>query len=107
MIPGISPSQNEQLLTVFRHRPEVERVVLFGSRAKGNFKPGSDIDLAIYLEPALDLSTWLDFANQIDELDFPQKVDLINAERIQNEELKEHIRRVGVLIFERENTVSL
>ncbi len=82
---------------IFSHYPEIKSVIIFGSRAKGNFKPGSDIDLAIIgnITPTIISQIYL----QIDELNSPYKFDLINYNSISNNDLLEHINRIGKTIY--------
>ncbi|MCL2739966.1 MAG: nucleotidyltransferase domain-containing protein [Oscillospiraceae bacterium] len=69
----------------------IEKAAIFGSRAKGNFKPNSDIDIAIWAPS--DVAAKL--ASELDELPTPYKFDCLYFDSIQNEDLKEHILRVG------------
>ena len=86
-----------QINNIFNHYPEIKSVIIFGSRAKGNFKPGSDIDLAIIgnITPTIISQIYL----QIDELNSPYKFDLINYNSISNNDLLEHINRIGKTIY--------
>ncbi len=86
-----------QINNIFSHYPEIKSVIIFGSRAKGNFKPGSDIDLAIIgnITPTIISQIYL----QIDELNSPYKFDLINYNSISNNDLLEHINRIGKTIY--------
>jgi len=77
----------------------VNRITLFGSRAKGNPRPGSDIDIAI-TGAGLLLDDFLNFSLQIDRLELAQKVDLVDHQKINDNDLVEHIRRVGVVLYE-------
>ncbi|HNQ82720.1 MAG TPA: nucleotidyltransferase domain-containing protein [Bacteroidales bacterium] len=78
----------------------VNRLVLFGSRAKGNFKPGSDIDIAVFGHN-LTLDDFLVFSINIDQLELANKVDLVHYEKIKEKELIEHIARVGIVLYEK------
>ena len=96
---GIADKSYHLLLDTFSKYPEVEQVVLFGSRAKGNYKKGSDIDLSIKgknckLETALNISAIIN-----ERLPIPYHVDVINYATLHHKELKEHIDRVGILFF--------
>ncbi len=73
-------------------------MVIYGSRAMGNFREGSDIDLVIKGE-GLKMSDLLKIENEIDELLLPYKVDLSLYSQIENDELIEHIQRVGKSFF--------
>ena len=82
------------LQNIFKQH-HIHKVILYGSRAKGNYRPGSDIDLCIDCT-ALGLSELLTIENQIDDLLLPWKVDLTLKHNIDNPDLLEHINRVGV-----------
>lgn len=86
---------------VFRDWPQIQRVLLYGSRAKGNYRPGSDIDLTIDSE-ALSLSQLLAIENQIDDLLLPWTVDLSLKQHIDNPALLDHIERMGVVFYRRQ-----
>jgi predicted nucleotidyltransferase len=90
----------EKICSVFRAWPQVERVTLYGSRAKGSYRPGSDIDLTVEGE-GLALEQLLAMEGQIDELLLPWMVDLSLKDRIDNPALLAHIARVGVPFYER------
>lgn len=85
----------EKLRSVFRKHVEVERVLLYGSRALGTQRIASDIDLTI-LGDSANLSILMQIENEIDDLMLPYKVDLSLYNHIDNPNLKDHIHRVGV-----------
>lgn len=91
---GLKAETVAQIQNVLAAFPSVEKAVLYGSRAKGNFKPGSDIDLALY-GSGLNLQTLHRIEGALDDLLLPYYVDLVIFERIRNDELREHITRVG------------
>jgi predicted nucleotidyltransferase len=72
----------------------VTRAVLFGSRAKGNWRDNSDIDIAVWGN--INIGSLLE---KMDELPTPYKFDIVNYNCISNEHLREHIDRVGVELF--------
>jgi predicted nucleotidyltransferase len=80
--------------------PKVEKAILYGSRAMGNFKNGSDIDLTL-VGADLDSGALGSIAGDLDESDIPYKVDLSILARIGNPNLVDHIRRVGKVFWER------
>jgi len=98
---GLPPHAVDRLSDVFRACPQVERVVLYGSRAKGTYRPGSDIDLTMEGE-GLTFAQLLALENQIDELLLPWMVDLSLRASIDNPALLEHIERVGTPFYERD-----
>ncbi|MBL7671414.1 MAG: nucleotidyltransferase domain-containing protein [Bdellovibrionaceae bacterium] len=95
---GLSQEKIQKINSVFQSHPLIEKVVLYGSRAKGNYKPGSDIDLTISA-PEMTLSELLKIENEIDDLLLPNKVDLSLIHKIDNQNLIDHIQRVGVVFY--------
>ena len=80
--------------------PEVERAVVYGSRAKGNHKKGSDIDLTL-IGRGVDDRVLSRISSELDELSIPYSVDLSCFDGIANQRLREHIERAGKIFFER------
>ncbi len=78
--------------------PAVEKAVVYGSRAKGTFKPGSDIDLTLFGD-GLDLTILGRIATRLDESPIPYMVDLSLFDRLDSAQLREHIARVGKLFY--------
>lgn len=97
---GLSASTQEGLCHLFQRYPQIKKVVLYGSRAKGNYKPGSDIDLTVFSD-TMTLSELLELENAIDDLNLPYKVDLSLFHHIDNSSMEDHIIRVGVLFYEK------
>lgn len=96
---GLPDSTVAAIHGVLARYPAVERAVLYGSRAKGTHKPGSDIDLTLF-GPALDARLLSSIAEELDELLLPYMIDLSLYEQIGHEGLREHIDRVGVEFYE-------
>lgn len=97
---GLSEEVQTQLRNCFHAEPKIQRVFLFGSRAMGNYKLGSDIDLALDA-PEMSFNEWLAFQLKLDELLLAYKIDTILLHFVDQNDLKEHIHRVGVVFFER------
>ena len=97
---GLKPETVEKINAVFALHPQVEQVLLYGSRAKGNYRPGSDIDLAIRGE-AVTTSQLLKIQDELDELLLPYKIDLSLLHTIENPDLLGHIRRMGKTFYSR------
>lgn len=97
---GLENKDIERICFVLSSVKEVEKAIVYGSRAKGNFKPFSDIDLTLIGE-GLDLDVLNKITWQLDDLLLPYKIDLSIYSHISNEDLKEHIQRVGEVLFER------
>ena len=99
-IYGLSKTDIREMISIFKLHIGIEQVILFGSRAKGNFRNGSDIDLALKGDK-LNLDDILNLLLDLDELYLPYKIDMIIYHHIDNQELMNHIKRVGVTLFER------
>jgi predicted nucleotidyltransferase len=100
MSHGLSDSTVARIEGVLARFPEVDKAVLYGSRAKGNYQPGSDIDLTLHgamLTPRI----LADIADALDELLLPYGIDLSIFEQLNHAELREHIERVGVVLYRR------
>lgn len=97
---GLSPAVREKLNTVFARHPAIDQVLLYGSRAKGNYRHGSDIDLTIK-GGEIPFMEFMLMEDQIDDLMLPYTVDLSQYRLLENAELVEHIDRVGVVLYER------
>ncbi len=92
---GLSTETIEKLILEFKKNPKIKKAILYGSRALGNFKNGSDIDLTL-VAPTMSLTELLKIENEIDDLLLPYKVDLSLYHQIENPDLIEHINRVGI-----------
>ncbi len=99
---GLKRSEIKELKRVFDRFEDIQKVVLFGSRAKGNFHDGSDIDLAI-IGTDIDLKKIHNIEIEIDKIFLPYKTDLLNFSKIKNQDLIEHINRVGIPIYKKYN----
>ena len=98
---GLPDHTVAQICAVLAQYPQVDRAVLYGSRAKGNFKPGSDIDLTLC---GADRTQKLcsSMAEALDDLLLPYSIDLSVFADLKHPELEAHIQRVGVVFFERD-----
>ena len=94
---GLSEQTLALIIDCIRQFPEIVWVKVYGSRAKGDYQRGSDIDLAF--SSATDCSAEL--LGALDELPTPYLFDVTHYETLRHEELKGHIDRVGVVLYER------
>jgi len=92
---GLPPVVIDKLVEIFREDARIKNVWLYGSRALGRERPGSDIDLCIEGN-ALQLNDLFAIEMRIDDLLLPWKIDLALKHLINNPELIEHIQRVGI-----------
>ena len=91
---GLDADSLERVQSVFNNFPEVTQVIIYGSRAKGVEKLGSDIDLALKGED-ISLNTLLAIENDLDDLLLPYKFDISIYKNINNIELIRHIQKFG------------
>jgi len=92
---GLSDETISKISSVFSAHPKIKQVKIYGSRAKGNYHHGSDIDLCIFSDELSD-DELNQIKNEIDDLMLPYGVDICDFVSISNAELMEHIERVGV-----------
>lgn len=97
---GLTEETIDKINRVFSEHPQVEEAVLYGSRAKGNFKNGSDIDLVLKGEK-LDPSIVNKINLEIDDLLLPYSFDITSLSQISNHDLIDHIKRRGIVFYSR------
>jgi predicted nucleotidyltransferase len=95
---GLSSQTIQAIQDVLAKFPQVEKAILYGSRAKGNYRTGSDIDLTL---SGKDLNTalLLRIETELDDLLLPYTIDLSLFRHIENPDLLAHIDRVGVNFY--------
>lgn len=99
---GLNEETVNKIIDVFSKYQEVEEALLYGSRAKGVFKPGSDIDLALK-GGNLNLHVLNKIGLDLDDLLLPYTFDISIYHQISNPDLIEHIERVGVVFYQRQS----
>ncbi len=99
-LTGLSAETIKKLLAVFKRSDKLSKVLLYGSRALGNYKTGSDIDLTLIGEQ-LELRDVLKIEADLDDLMTPYSFDLSIYHQINSQNLTDHIQRVGVILYER------
>lgn len=97
---GLKNKDLERICKIFNPFPEIDSVIVFGSRSMGNFKKGSDIDLALIGN--IDSST----LNRVkfllnEEIPLPYFFDVVIYKEIESKELKDHIDRHGMTIYQK------
>ena len=95
---GLKESDLEKIISIIKDHPEVEEALIFGSRAKGNFKKGSDVDIALKGNLSFHNLSRINFELN-EETDMPYKFDVLNYDAIKNTDLIEHINRVGIKFY--------
>ena len=96
----LTDNQISGILEILKENKKLQKVVLYGSRAKGNFSPGSDIDLALTGD-SLDFNDIVDYKVKLDNLPILNKIDLVIYDQIKEPALIEHIKRIGKVIYQR------
>jgi len=96
---GLPDRTLNTLNAIFQKYPNVRQVILYGSRAKGNYRNGSDIDLTLKTEGAFTHTDLLGITGDFDDSDIPYFVDVSVYENLSNPNLKAHIDRVGEVIY--------
>jgi len=96
---GFKAGDLAQITALLRRYPSVQRAVLFGSRARGNYKQGSDVDIALFMGSTDDTAAIWGELN--DELLLPYKFDVLNYRRIQNPDLIDNINGIGQVLYDK------
>jgi predicted nucleotidyltransferase len=97
---GLSGSTVQQIQQVLADYPSIEQVILYGSRAMGREKPGSDIDLVI-VGDAFNHQQLLHLLTALDDLLLPYSFDISRIADIANPELQAHIQGGGQVFYQR------
>lgn len=97
---GLNEAAFATLVSAVSKHAAIDRAIVYGSRAKGNFREGSDIDLTLDANNLCEQdfsSIW----HELEESSLPYLIDLSKLQDLQNTDLLEHIHRVGIVIYER------
>lgn len=103
---GLKEATIQKICDVFAEYPQVEKAVLYGSRAKGSYKNGSDIDLTLLGGDDLTLRVLFRIMEAIDDLLLPYTIDLSIFHNISDPDVVAHIERVGATFYEKQAAVS-
>ncbi|MEO0060349.1 MAG: hypothetical protein RLZZ312_1996 [Bacteroidota bacterium] len=96
---GLKQTTIDKINSVFEQNPEVEQVVIYGSRAMGNYRNGSDIDITLKGE-LLTHKILYKVIGEIDDLDTPYMFDISIFDSLNSPSLEDHISRVGKIFYE-------
>jgi predicted nucleotidyltransferase len=97
---GLKKETVKKIRSIFARYTEIDSALLYGSRAKGNFRPGSDIDLTLVGED-LHLQLLNKISLNLDDLLLPYTIDLSIYSNIANPDLIDHIARVGKVFYQK------
>ena len=96
---GLTDRTINLLCGIFQKYPGIVQVILYGSRAKGNYRSGSDIDMTLKTDDNFSRTDLLRIANDFDDSDMPYFVDVSIYDKLSNPDLKAHIDRVGKQLY--------
>ena len=96
---GLSDTVIKELQKVFMRYANIEKVLIFGSRSKGNYRAGSDIDLAV-IGKDIDYRLILNLQCDIDDLGLLYSIDLLDYQKKKGTPIGNHIDRVGQVFYE-------
>lgn len=96
---GLSDSVIKELQDVFRRHKNISKVLIFGSRAKGNYREGSDIDL-VAIGNDLEYSQIIKILTEIDDLELLYSVDLLDYSKTIDTPIGDRINRVGQVFYQ-------
>ena len=96
---GLSDTVIKELQDVFHRHANIEKVLIFGSRSKGNYRAGSDVDLAL-IGQNIDYRQILDIYTEIDDLELLYSIDLLDYQTKVGTPIGDHIDRVGQVFYE-------
>ncbi|MDY7394074.1 nucleotidyltransferase domain-containing protein [Aureibaculum sp. 2210JD6-5] len=97
---GLNNKTIGKIVGIFYNNKEIEQAILFGSRAKGNYRPSSDIDIT--LKGDISFDNLLRIESQLDNLMLPYKFDVTVFEKLKNQDLINHIDRVGKIFYQKQ-----
>jgi len=101
---GLSQSDFDKINELLCENKNIKKAIIYGSRAKGNYKPGSDIDLTI-----LGDISWRELnqlESDLDDAMLPYQFNLSLFEHIDNKELIDHINRIGSVFYQQNETFA-
>ncbi len=98
---GLSDKTIRIIHDVLHRYSEVDKAILYGSRVKGNYRPGSDIDLTLIGSQELTHHVLLRILNDLDESAIPYMVDLSIFDQINDKDVRDHIQRRGVVFYQK------
>ena len=104
---GLSEKSMKIIYDIFAQFQQIEKVILYGSRAMGNFREGSDIDMTIIADETFSYDDLLKLNGMFSDSYLPYFVDLSIFSKLQNTSLIEHINRKGKLLYEKQNHKSV
>lgn len=103
---GLPPSVVQKITAVLTRYPQVESATLYGSRAKGTYNNGSDIDLTLHGGDDLTLNVVFRILEHFDDLLLPYTIDLSIFHDISDPDVVAPIQRVGLPFYEKDTAFT-
>jgi len=103
---GLSAEVIERIRSTLAQFSDIKIAILYGSRAKGNYKTGSDIDLTLKTTDSISNRLLFRVIGALDDLDLPYSFDVSLFDQIDNADLKDHINRVGLEFYNAKDFAS-
>jgi len=98
---GLSTEDLNYIVLILKQIPQIEKAIIFGSRAQGNYKKGSDVDIAIVGEK-IDFNIVAHLHSRLEEQSpMPYFFDIVDYTHLQHLKLKQHIDEIGKVFYER------
>lgn len=96
---GIPSKSMSLIINALVQKEEIEKALIFGSRSMGNYKNGSDVDIAIF---GKDIT--MEILNQLrielnEKLPLPYYFDIVHYDSLEHDKLKEHIDKYGKVLY--------
>ena len=96
---GLYSKSFQEIISILEKHPNIDKVVIYGSRAKGNYKEGSDVDLTLFGE--LEYNAIRKLKHELEDSNIPYLFDISLYDNLKSESLKEHIDRVGQIFYKK------
>ncbi len=98
---GLDNKSFNDIKATFSKFENIKKVILYGSRAKGNYYEGSDIDITLIGKDLTLNNSIYPLMDELEELYLPYMFDISIFSNIDNKNLIEHIERVGIVFYEK------
>ena len=99
---GLSKDTLAKIRQSIHKLAQIDKVIIYGSRAKGNYRNGSDIDITLFGENLNLNNSIYPLMDLLDDLYLPYMFDISIFDKIDNQNLKDHINRVGQVFYQRD-----
>ncbi|MDR2707020.1 MAG: nucleotidyltransferase domain-containing protein [Planctomycetaceae bacterium] len=98
MNDGLTEKYRTEIRSIFASCSKIDRVLLFGSRAKGNFRRDSDVDFALEGDDLVG-SDLASLNGKFEESNVPFDIDIVIRANITNQNLENQIAQYGIEFY--------